>query len=629
VTTSQATSPTFELEGPDKDVIARQLTQNRKRYKKVDLAAAIQTVRIRDHIKGSSYLEVTITDPEWELLKSGFFDPNKDGRLDAIDIKYPREKVHGKDFWWRLTQVSVSADRMLTLTLMERKATFLMELKGPVKAKSRSKTTRAEFIKWLCDHVKKDHGIDFHSRELHKKQRVANQKHERTGNDRERNKDGGIHRSENLTMKGLKATPAQLDQCARALDVAADLDAPRLAVIAMVVAGIGESVFRPVVNSLGYGGVFQGQVNTGGHYFNVNDTEKMARHFLLGGKGFQAGGAIHLVRSGVKDVGDIATRVEASGKDGSFYGQYRNEAERLIEAYGGGDFTSTSRYKQYNFDVGSPDNPHESYWDAINRLAEEVNWAWFMDGDDAYFDSEMTLIKQKPIALIKRTDASVVDWNYDWDTRRIATEMTLVLICKPFAFRAGHVFKLEGFGPASRGSTAELPGRWLVAEIDRNEDRLSSTFTLRQPTKPNPEPAPDIVEKQLDTKGGPIQGSPREIINEIVIPIARDEGINITIDSNDAANARHGPTINGDPSDHQGPPDRAWAADMSNGSSPTPQMDSLFKRLASRFDIDVSTSGSEWGAFSVTHGGYRFQIIYRSNIGGNHWNHVHFGIRRV
>jgi hypothetical protein len=623
---------TFELEGPDRDVIARQILRGKKRVKrnKVDLAAAIETTTIKDTLKGSSTIEVVMNDPEFELLESGFFDPNDNGKLDSVEINYPDDSR----FWWSLTQVAVTAGEKLTLTFMERAAADLLKLKGPVKAKSRAKTTRAEFLNWLTGHVKDHGGLDFHSRELHKKQRIGREKHKRTGEERERNKDGGIHRKENLTIKGSKATAAQLDQVARALDVAADLDAPRLAVIAEMCAGIGESSFIVQMNQAGsqYGGVFQG--NVGGGVFNINDTEGMARCFLLGGKGFQAGGAIHLVRSGVKDPGDIATRVEASGMPGSFYGQYRNEAEKLIEAYGGGDFSTVSRYKQYNFDVGSPDNPHETFWDAANRLAEEVNWAFFVDGNDVYYDSEMTLIKQKPIAIIDRDEASVVDWDYDWDTRHIATEMTLVLICRPFAFRSGQVFKLRGFGPASVGSTAKLPGRWLISEAERNEDGLATTFTLIQPTKPNPEPAPEIVSSQTSDTGGPIKGSPRHIINEIVLPMAREAGIHRTVGENDAANARHGPTTSGGTSDHQGPPEIRWAADMSNGTSPTPQMDDLAKALWQRFDLpplDLKATGAGGSSqsSSATHDGYRFQLIYRSYMGGNHDNHVHFGVEEV
>jgi hypothetical protein len=608
---------TFELEGPDKSVIARQIVRGKKRDKrhKVDLAAAIQTVVINDTIKGSSTIEVSMLDPGYDLLDSGFFDPDKDGKLDAIDINYPDDSR----FWWRLTQVSVSARETLTLTFMERPAVLLMGLKGPVKAKSRAKTTRAEFNKWLTDHVKTGGGIDFHCRELHKKQDVARVKSQ---GERTRNKDGGINPKEELTIKGNRATPAQLGQVERSLDVAEDLNAPQLAVIAMLCAGIGESGFTVVMNQAGsqYGGVFQG--NVGGGVFSINDTEGMARSFLLGGKGFQAGGAIHLVRSGVRDPGDIATRVEASGMPGSFYGVYRDEARDLLEAYGGSGFGGTSRYKQYNFDVGRD----ESFWEYINSSAEEVNWAFFLDGNDAYFDAETTLIKQKPIAVIDRHDASLVDWDYDWDTRHIATEMTIRLICRPFAFRAGQVFKLQHFGPASKGSTAKLPGRWLIAEIDRNEHELASTFTLVQPTRPKREPAPEIVESSGGSDAsGPIEGSPKDIIDNIVLEIARDVGINRSVAENDASNARHGPTVSGGTSDHQGPPNVRWAADMSNGSSPTDEMDALARRLAKRFGIEWSGSG----AVSATHDGYRFQLIYRSNVGGNHFNHVHFGIEVV
>jgi hypothetical protein len=59
---------------------------------------------------------------------------------------------------------------------------------------------------------------------------------------------------------------------------------------------------------------------------------------------------------------------------------------------------------------------------------------------------------------------------------------------------------------------------------------------------------------------------------------------------------------------------------MSNGFSPTPQMDELARRIARRFGIPWS------GAGEVTaHGhGFRFQLLYRVP---DHFNHVHFGLR--
>lgn len=120
-------------------------------------------------------------------------------------------------------------------------------------------------------------------------------------------------------------------------------------------------------------------------------------------------------------------------------------------------------------------------------------------------------------------------------------------------------------------------------------------------------------------------GTPKEIIDTIVLPIARRVGVPRTTAENDAANARHGPTVSGGLSDHQGPPDQRWAADMSNGSSPTPEMDALAAALAEKFRIPWTGSG----LVSVTHGQYRYQLIYKTMEGGDHFNHVHFGVSLI
>lgn len=124
--------------------------------------------------------------------------------------------------------------------------------------------------------------------------------------------------------------------------------------------------------------------------------------------------------------------------------------------------------------------------------------------------------------------------------------------------------------------------------------------------------------------GAALTGSPKSIIDGVVLPIARSHGIHRTAAENDAANHRHGPTISGSRSDHQGPPEKAWAADMSNGHAPTPEMDALARDLADKFDIPWKGSG-----LAEKHAdGYRYQVIYRTTIGGNHFDHVHFGVRR-
>lgn len=86
-------------------------------------------------------------------------------------------------------------------------------------------------------------------------------------------------------------------------------------------------------------------------------------------------------------------------------------------------------------------------------------------------------------------------------------------------------------------------------------------------------------------------------------------------------------TASGGVSDHWKGSKNAYAVDLSNGSSPTPEMDAAAKELVSLFG-DTYDGKSEL-VRNYYKNGYRYQIIYRSNVGGNHFNHIHFGVRKV
>jgi hypothetical protein len=61
---------------------------------------------------------------------------------------------------------------------------------------------------------------------------------------------------------------------------------------------------------------------------------------------------------------------------------------------------------------------------------------------------------------------------------------------------------------------------------------------------------------------------------------------------------------------------------MSNGYN-TPQEAALAQDLAHEFGIPWSGSGM----ISHTADGFRYQLGFRTLIGGNHYTHVHFGVR--
>lgn len=76
-------------------------------------------------------------------------------------------------------------------------------------------------------------------------------------------------------------------------------------------------------------------------------------------------------------------------------------------------------------------------------------------------------------------------------------------------------------------------------------------------------------------------------------------------------------------SDHHTSQRRSDAVDLSNGSSPTPQMD----RTAAQVAALLGVPGWRGGVLSRTVNGYRVQLLYRTSVGGNHFNHVHVGVR--
>lgn len=61
---------------------------------------------------------------------------------------------------------------------------------------------------------------------------------------------------------------------------------------------------------------------------------------------------------------------------------------------------------------------------------------------------------------------------------------------------------------------------------------------------------------------------------------------------------------------------------------PVPKADAAASAIVSALGGPANW-GKTGGNFVTTINGIRYQVIYRSNIGGNHYNHIHIGARRV
>jgi hypothetical protein len=123
-----------------------------------------------------------------------------------------------------------------------------------------------------------------------------------------------------------------------------------------------------------------------------------------------------------------------------------------------------------------------------------------------------------------------------------------------------------------------------------------------------------------DKAGAPALGAPGGGWGGSQVPIQRAMRVaarnGLTITSN---KRNSGSTT----SDHHVNQRRSYAADMSNGSRPTPQMDRTARQLAAM----LGHPNWRGGVLNVQSGPYRVQLLWRTTVGGNHFNHVHCGVR--
>lgn len=80
-------------------------------------------------------------------------------------------------------------------------------------------------------------------------------------------------------------------------------------------------------------------------------------------------------------------------------------------------------------------------------------------------------------------------------------------------------------------------------------------------------------------------------------------------------------------SDHHVSQRQSFGVDLSNGTSPTPQMLRTARQIAAALGYSWPANG--YLQTATTARGYRAQLIYNSSVVPNHHNHVHFGVRKV
>ena len=328
-----------------------------------------------------------------------------------------------------------------------------------------------------------------------------------------------------VTALGQPITHDQVQVAEILLGVGQQLNAPDVAMVAIIYAALGETDLGAAPNTYtgGAGGAVGVLQGTPANWPNAHDVQGQATCFYKGGKGFQAGGAIALAQQGwtawkIANAVEANYTFDASGGD-SYAGRWPggtqqgiDEAKRIASRIGGvsidlagvaaglgGTGEGANPTLTNPFYVGDSTNPDQDYWTTINQYCQDAQWYCFSDGESLYVADGTKLMAQTPALVIDWRDPKVVSLEVTYDNssfqfaidRRAKvgvqrkatlprttspTGGTLKLICDIDEYRAGDTVYLLGVGPAN--------GLWLIGECNRDCFQPYSTLTLVQGQMP-------------------------------------------------------------------------------------------------------------------------------------------------
>lgn len=350
----------------------------------------------------------------------------------------------------------------------------------------------------------------------------------------------------------------------------------------------------------------------------------------------------------------LVQAVQRSGTpSGSNYERWEAESTKTVgaweRAFGGSQSaiaTATYEFRRGGFD-GSP----EDTWECLGRLADEVQYRRFVIDGIFYFLPDELLVGGGPrMLLTEQSKGMLTPIDFDMDEGINPQTCTFSIHSEHWSVPVGACIEIDDLGPGNGVWLVNKTGGSLLQPFNQDIELIRPRPVLTEP--PNDQTVDPstqsgggrgIVTAGLDPNAasatGPAKGdipfiyTPKDVIDQIAIPTASDAGVTKTVAQNDIDNHNH--THLGSASDHAGPPDFKWAADFGigpdirGGTNPTGAAngDAVAAALATRFGIPWSGAGIS----STTHSGMRFQLLWRydSAQAGNHYTHVHFGVRRA
>lgn len=421
-----------------------------------DIDSVITAADINRTMEGASTLTIVVQDQDRKLLTSLIVREASEITVDGLVF--------------RLAAVAKSGDQ-LTLTFEDNEVALLRTKTKPKRA-ARKKMTRAQFARSMVREIK---GIRFFCPELNIKQPVGKEKSKASAKP-------GFPKGVRLKVKGQTATASQVRYMSLILQTGVEMKVSKKLMTAAIMVAIQESVMgKKPVGGGGSLGLFHQQPSWGSAA-DRKDAKKSSKLFYNAAKKYDA------KHPGVQ-YATLALRVQAPDprmSDADTYGQWRGEADAAVDKFGvgvGSGYTDKDKgKKQYVFSRGLPAGPKgENSWDALKRLASDVNWRCFVSDAIVYFVSEDYLFRAAPKMVLSEDSPGVNGIDFNWDTGQPVGEASVSCRIARWSAPPGTTVELENMGPAD--------GRWLVASIKRSLFNPEASITLKKKSPKLPEPA--------------------------------------------------------------------------------------------------------------------------------------------
>jgi hypothetical protein len=426
--------------------------------------------------EGASTITIQVHDGDGSLLRSPLFQNTYDVDLDGLAFRSRKARRVDKT--------------TLELTLEARNAVRLRVAKGARKAKAGT-STRAAFGLRLVREVKAP-PIPFYSPQLMVPVRLADQRDVRSNTaGKNVRREPGLPPGFKGTVKGVAADQGQANVIETVLDVGMALKAARKALLSAVLTVIVESEAR----NLGYGdrdsvGAFQQRRSMG--WPASQDVARDARAYYKGIPGHP--GAIGVLKANPSiKPGDLAQKVQVSGTP-TAYQQWIEEGNAWVDAYLKGRQAGGGTNSGGKAQAALERQKKETTWDALGRLAEEVNWLRFEAADVVYFMAQTDLLGSAGRMTIEDNTPGITGLTFDDDDGKAVTQVDLQAEVGKWGCPPGTVANLgASLGPAA--------GDFIVTSIRTpvSENHPLCDVTLNRPTAPKPEP-------KGDGKGGKKKG---------------------------------------------------------------------------------------------------------------------------